>query len=135
MIMNDPIADMLTRMRNALMRQHATVTIPYSSIKRDIADVLKVEGYIDDYAVLPEQPQPTLRINLKYLGERRERRSVITKLERVSRPGRRVYVNNKEIPWVLQGMGIAILTTSKGVMTDQSARRLGVGGEVLCKVY
>lgn len=135
MTMSDPIADMLTRMRNALMRQHQTVTIPYSKMKKDIADVLKAEGYIEDYTILPEQPQQLLRINLKYLGERRQSRSVITKLERVSKPGRRVYVGTAEIPWVLQGMGIAILTTSKGIMTGQSARRLGVGGEVICEVY
>jgi small subunit ribosomal protein S8 len=134
MITSDPIADMLTRIRNALMRQHATVMIPYSGIKRDITDVLKAEGYIQDYTVVSD-PQPALRLDLKYLGERRSRRSVITNLERISRPGRRVYVNNKDIPWVLQGMGIAILTTSKGVMTGQNARRLGVGGEVLCKIY
>lgn len=135
MTMSDPIADMLTRMRNALMRQHQTVTIPYSKMKKDIADVLKAEGYIEDYTILPEQPQQLLRINLKYLGERRQSRSVITKLERVSKPGRRVYVGTAEIPWVLQGMGIAILTTSKGIMTGQAARRLGVGGEVICEVY
>lgn len=135
MTMSDPIADMLTRMRNALMRQHQTVTIPYSKMKKDIADVLKAEGYIEDYTILPEQPQQVLSINLKYLGERRQSRSVITKLKRVSKPGRRVYVGTAEIPWVLQGMGIAILTTSKGIMTGQSARRLGVGGEVICEVY
>ena len=135
MTMSDPIADMLTRMRNALMRQHQTVTIPYSKMKKDIADVLKAEGYIEDYTVVAEQPQQILRINLKYLGERRQSRSAITKLKRVSKPGRRVYVGTSEIPWVLQGMGIAILTTSKGVMTGQAARRLGVGGEVICEVY
>ena len=135
MTMSDPIADMLTRMRNAVMRQHPTVAIPYSKIKKDLAEVLKDEGYIEDFSILPETPQPVLRINLKYLGDRRSQRSIITKIERVSKPGRRVYVGKKEIPWILQGMGIAILTTSKGVMTGQNARRVGVGGEVLCKVY
>lgn len=135
MMTTDPIADMLTRIRNAVMREHQSVAIPYSRIKKDIAEVLKNEGYIEDYQVIPETPQAVLRINLKYLGDRRHRRSMITKLERVSKPGRRVYVGKQEIPWVLQGMGIAILTTSKGVMTGQQARRLGVGGEILCKVY
>ena len=97
--------------------------------------VLKEEGYIEDFKVLPEKPQAVLQITLKYVGDRRNRRSVITGLERVSKPGRRVYVGKKDIPWVLSGMGIAIVTTSKGVMTGQQARRSGVGGEVLCKVW
>lgn len=135
MTMSDPIADMLTRMRNAMMREHSSVAMPYSKIKKEIAEVLKKEGYIADYTVVPETPQSLLRVDLKYLGDRRDRRSMITKLERVSKPGRRVYVGKKEIPWVLQGMGVAILTTSRGVMTGQNARRVGVGGEVLCRVY
>lgn len=135
MTMSDPIADMLTRMRNALMREHSTVAMPHSKMKEAIAEVLKREGYIEDFTVVPEMPQSILRINLKYLGDRRVRRSMITKLERVSKPGRRVYVGKQEIPWVLQGMGVAILTTSKGVVTGQDARRLGVGGEILCTVY
>lgn len=135
MTMSDPIADMLTRMRNALMREHSTVAMPHSKMKEAIAEVLKREGYIEDFTVVPETPQSILRINLKYLGDRRVRRSMITKLERVSKPGRRVYVGKQEIPWVLQGMGVAILTTSKGVVTGQDARRLGVGGEILCTVY
>lgn len=135
MTMSDPIADMLTRMRNAIMRQHPSVAIPYSRIKKDIAEVMKTEGYIEDFEVLAQKPQDVLHINLKYLGDRRNRRSVISKMERISKPGRRIYVGKTDIPWVLQGMGIAILTTSKGVMTDSRARRAGVGGEVLCKVY
>lgn len=135
MSMNDPISDMLTRIRNAVERQHEVVAIPHSSLKEGVAGVLKAEGYIDDYQVLPETPQPVLRVKLKYIGNRRNRRSVITKLERVSRPGRRVYVDKKSIPWVLSGMGVAILTTPQGLMTDQRARRLGIGGEVLCKVW
>ena len=135
MSMSDPIADMLTRMRNAMMRKHATVAMPHSKMKEAIAEVLKREGYIEDFTVVPETPQSILRINLKYLGDRRQSRSMITKLERVSKPGRRVYVGKQEIPWVLQGMGVAILTTSKGVVTGQDARRLGVGGEILCTVY
>ncbi|RMG91397.1 MAG: 30S ribosomal protein S8 [Chloroflexi bacterium] len=135
MSMSDPIADMLTRIRNALMRQHPTVSMPYSKMKGAIAEVLKAEGYIEDFEVLPEKPQAVLTLKLKYVGDRRHRRSVITGLERVSRPGRRVYVGKKDIPWVRSGMGIAILTTSKGVMTGQEARRKGLGGEVLCKVW
>lgn len=135
MSMSDPIADMLTRIRNAQMREHKTVSMPHSTVKVAIADVLQKEGYIEEYKVLPETPQAVLQITLKYVGDRRHRRSVITGLERVSRPGRRVYVGKGEIPWVLSGMGISIVTTSKGVMTGQQARRLGVGGEVLCKVW
>jgi len=135
MSMSDPIADMLTRVRNAMMREHKSVSVPSSKIKQAIAEVLKDEGYIDDYQLIPQEPQSVLRLNLKYLGDRRNRRSVITGLKRVSRPGRRVYVTKKEIPWVLSGMGISIMTTSKGVMTGQNARQLGEGGEVLCEVW
>lgn len=135
MSISDPIADMLTRIRNAVQRQHEVVVIPYSSLKEAMADVLKREGYVDDYQVLPEGPQKSLRLHLKYIGDRRNRRSVITGLERVSKPGRRVYVDKSSIPWVLSGMGVAILTTSHGVMTDQQARRRGIGGEVLCRVW
>jgi small subunit ribosomal protein S8 len=135
MSMTDPIADMLTRVRNAMEREHKAVSMPHSTIKERVAEVLKDEGYIADYAVLPEQPQPVLRIELKYVGDRRHRRPVITDLRRISRPGRRVYVNRDEIPWVLSGMGIAILTTSKGIMTGEQARRQGLGGEVICEVW
>lgn len=135
MSMSDPIADMLTRIRNALMREHPTVSMPHSNTKEAVARVLKSEGYIEDYQVLPEKPYNVLQLKLKYVGDRRHRRSVISGLERVSKPGRRIYVGKQEIPWVLSGMGIAILTTSRGVMTGQQARRLGVGGEVLCKVW
>lgn len=135
MSMTDPIADMLTRVRNAQMRQHPTVSMPSSKVKQELARVLKEEGYIEDFKVLPEKPQAVLSITLKYVGDRRNRRSVITGLERVSKPGRRVYVGKKDIPWVLSGMGTAVVTTSKGVMTGQNARRIGIGGEVLCKVW
>ncbi|HZD09812.1 MAG TPA: 30S ribosomal protein S8 [Candidatus Binatia bacterium] len=135
MSMSDPIADMLTRIRNALQRQHPTVPIPHSNTKEAIARVLKEEGYIEDYEVLAAEPRPILRLKLKYVGDRRHRRSVITNLERVSKPGRRLYVGKGDIPWVLNGMGIAVLTTSHGVMTGQTARTKGVGGEVLCKVW
>jgi small subunit ribosomal protein S8 len=135
MSMSDPIADMLTRIRNATMRQHQTVSMPHSKTKEAVVKVFLDEGYIEEYQILPNQPQPVLRMKLKYLGDRRQRRSVIGGLNRVSKPGRRVYVGHNEIPWVLSGLGIAVLTTSKGVMTGQDARRLGLGGEVICKVW
>jgi small subunit ribosomal protein S8 len=135
MTMSDPIADMLTRIRNAMMRQHETVSMPHSSMKERLAKVLTEEGYIVDYQQIPGSPQPSLQLRLKYTGDRRVRRSVITGIERVSTPGRRVYVAKDEIPWILSGMGIAVMTTSKGIMTGQQARRMGIGGEVLCKVW
>lgn len=137
MSVNDPIADMLTRIRNAIGASHSQVSLPSSKLKVAIAEILQQEGFIDSVQVAGQdgKPQPVLRLRLKYVGERRERRPVISGLERVSKPGRRVYVAKDEIPWVLSGMGVAILTTPKGVMTGQSARRLGIGGEVLCKVW
>jgi small subunit ribosomal protein S8 len=137
MSVNDPIADMLTRVRNSLMIGQALVAMPSTKIKAEIARILKEEGYIESFEVVDGEValRQTLRIKLKYVGERRARKSVITGLERVSRPGRRVYTHTKEIPWVLSGMGIAILSTPKGVMTGQRARQLGVGGEVLCTVW
>jgi small subunit ribosomal protein S8 len=132
---NDPIADMLTRVRNALMAGHATVTMPSSKIKLAIAEILQEEGFITGMEVLPEKPQAMLLLKLKYIGRRRERRPVIQGLERVSKPGRRIYTGKAEIPWVQSGMGVAILYTSKGVMTGQKARGLGVGGEILCHVW
>jgi small subunit ribosomal protein S8 len=135
MSMSDPIADMLTRVRNGLHRQHPSVSMPHSKVKEAIAQVLKEEGYIEDFSVLPQQPRDVLQIDLKYIGGRRDRRAVITGIERVSKPGRRIYVGKNEIPWVLSGMGVAILTTSRGIMTGQQARRLGTGGEVLCRVW
>lgn len=134
-VTNDPISDMLTRVRNALMARKRTVTIPKSNIKVEIARILKEEGYIEDYTVGDESPVPMIQINLKYYGSRRERRPVITKLERISKPGRRVYRKRAELPIVLSGAGIAIITTPKGVMTAQQARKEGVGGEVLCYVW
>ncbi len=137
MSVTDPIADMLTRIRNAIMTGHANVAMPSSNLKVAIAKILKEEGYIGAFETADGATtgQKVLRIRLKYIGERRERKSVITGLERVSRPGRRVYTGRAEIPWVLSGMGIAIVSTPKGVMTGQRARQLGVGGEVLCKVW
>lgn len=135
MSMTDPIADMLTRMRNALDRQQPTVAMPHSKLKVSIAEVLKNEGYIESYEIVTREKFPTLVIRLRYVGGRRDRRSVINGLERVSSPGRRIYVGKREIPWVLSGLGVSILTTSRGVMTDQKARQLGLGGELLCKVW
>ena len=135
MSMTDPIADMLTRMRNALDRQQPSVAMPHSKLKVSIADVLKNEGYIESYEVVETEKFPNLVIRLRYVGGRRDRRSVINGLQRVSSPGRRVYVGKREIPWVLSGLGVSILTTSRGVMTDQKARQLGLGGELLCKVW
>lgn len=135
MSMTDPIADMLTRIRNASMAGHGYMAVPTSRTKLAIAQILKDEGYIQDFAVTGDRPQPMIRIWLKYVGERRERRPMITGLKRVSKPGCRVYVKKERIPWVLSGMGTAILSTSKGVMTGQKARRLNVGGELLCYVW
>lgn len=134
---SDPIADMLTRIRNAVNVGHAAVAMPNSNMKSAIAKILKEEGYISGYEVVDgaRPAQKVLRIRLKYVGERRDRRTVITGLERISRPGRRVYTGKQDIPWVLSGMGVAILSTPKGVMTGQRARQLGVGGEVICKVW
>lgn len=137
MTVTDPIADMLTRMRNAIAVGHSTVEMPSSKMKVAIARILKEEGYIEDYRVVesPEQPRYRLVIHLKYVGERRKRRSVIHGLQRVSKPGRRIYTRASEIPWVKSGMGIAILSTPKGILTGEQARRLRVGGEVICYVW
>jgi small subunit ribosomal protein S8 len=139
MSISDPIADMLTRIRNGVMAGLPVVAMPSSNLKSEIAKILKEEGFIDNFEVADgdtEHPtHKTLRVRLKYVGERRQRRPVITGLERVSRPGRRIYTRKQDIPWVLSGMGIAILSTPKGVMTGQRARQLGVGGELICKVW
>ena len=134
MVMTDPIADMLTRIRNACLAQHKYVLIPSSKIKLAIARILKEEGYIQNYDLIREKPQPKLRIWLKYAGPK-QKKPVITGLKRVSKPGCRVYAKRREIPWVLSGIGIAILSTSRGIMTDSQARRLGIGGEVLCYIW
>ena len=137
MSMTDPIADMLTRIRNAVMRGQALTAMPLSKVKVEIAKILKEEGYLENFEVADgERPsQKVLRLKIKYIGERRERKPVLTGLERISRPGRRVYTKKQEIPWVLSGIGVAILSTPKGIMTGQRARQLGVGGEILCKVW
>jgi small subunit ribosomal protein S8 len=119
------------------MASQSVVAMPHSNIKAEIARILKEEGFVEGYEVVDGEKafMKTLRVKLKYVGERRQRASVITGLERISRPGRRVYTHKTDIPWVLAGMGIAILSTPKGVMTGQRARQLGIGGEILCKVW
>ncbi len=134
-MINDPIADMLTRIRNALLAGKPEVEIPRSKIKIEIARILKNEGYIEDYVVGDQQPIPLITVKLKYYGARRDRRPVITSLQRISKPGRRVYRGARDLPRVMSGIGIAIVTTPKGVMTDQEARRNRVGGEVLCYIW
>jgi small subunit ribosomal protein S8 len=132
---SDPVADMLTRIRNALMAGQPLTVVPHSKFKVEIARILKEEGYIEDYGVGTDGPFPQIHVKLKYFGDRRTRRPVITGIERVSRPGRRVYAKRDELPWVLSGMGVAIVSTSQGVMTAQTARVKGIGGEVLCRVW
>jgi small subunit ribosomal protein S8 len=117
------------------MINKATVDVPKSKLKLEIARILKAEGYIEDYQVVEEAPAASIRITLKYYGSRRERKPVITNIERVSKPGRRIYSARTEMPRVMSGMGIAIVTTPRGVMTAQEARRQGVGGEILCYVW
>ncbi|HDQ35202.1 MAG TPA: 30S ribosomal protein S8 [Chloroflexi bacterium] len=135
MVTTDPIADMLTRIRNATMVRHTSLSMPSSKIKVAIAKILKEEGYIEGYQVIEKHPQAELVVRLKYAGDLKYQRSVITGLKRVSKPGRRIYAAADEIPWVRSGMGIAIVSTPKGVLTGQQARRLNVGGEVLCYVW
>lgn len=137
MSVNDPIADMLTRIRNGVMAGQGLVAMPSSKLKTEVARILKEEGFVEDFEEVDDEKtsHKVLRLKLKYIGERRDRRSVITGLQRISRPGKRVYTQKKEIPWVLSGMGVAILSTPKGVMTGQKARSQGVGGEVLCKIW
>jgi small subunit ribosomal protein S8 len=131
-MINDPIADMLTRIRNGAMVRHKQVVVPGSKLKLAVARILKDEGFIKDFELTKDLPQPQLRVVLKY---DRDRKSIITGMQRVSRPGRRVYVKRTDIPWVLSGLGVAILSTPQGIMSDQKARRLGLGGEVLCYVW
>lgn len=130
--MTDPIADMLTRVRNAYAAKHQKVDVPISNIKLEIARILKEEGFINNYKVIGEGPRRNIRVYLRY-GPRGE--MVMSKVERVSKPGCRVYVNSTSIPKVLAGMGINIISTSRGVMTDRRARREKVGGEILCRIY
>jgi small subunit ribosomal protein S8 len=130
MSMSDPIADMLTRIRNAQQAEKVTVSMPSSKLKKAIAQVLKDEGYIEDFAVHSVAGLPEMQVALKYYAGR----PVIEKIERVSRPGLRVYKGREDLPRVMNGLGVAIVSTSRGVMTDRRARSLGVGGEVLCVV-
>jgi small subunit ribosomal protein S8 len=130
MSMTDPIADMLTRIRNAQLAEKATVQMPPSKVKVAIAKVLKDEGYIEGFAVVGEETRPQLEIALKYYAGR----PVIEKIERVSKPGLRIYKGKDDIPRVMNGLGIAIVSTSRGLMTDRKARATGVGGEVICIV-
>ncbi|NWG33147.1 MAG: 30S ribosomal protein S8 [Chloroflexi bacterium] len=137
MAINDPIADMLTRIRNAVMSGQTQVAMPSSKIKVEIAKIMKDEGYLEGFEMVEgeNQTKKILRLKIKYVGERRTRRPVISGIERVSRPGRRIYTKKQDIPWVLSGIGVAILSTPKGVMTGARARQLGVGGEIICKVW
>ena len=132
MVMSDPIADMLTRIRNANVVRHETVEIPASTIKREIAEILKKEGFIRDAEYIEDNKQGIIRLFLKY-GPNNER--VISGLKRISKPGLRVYTKSQEVPRVLGGLGIAIISTSHGVMTDKEARQTKVGGEVICYVW
>lgn len=133
MSMSDPIADLLTRIRNATERRYTTVVVPASNLKVAVVRVLEDEGYIDGFSLLDEETtRPMIRVRLRY---DEDRTPAISHLERVSRPGRRVYAKKRDIPWVLSGIGVAILTTPKGVMTGSQARRENVGGEVLCYVW
>jgi len=132
MSMTDPIADMLTRIRNACRAHHDKVDIPASKLKKEIARILKKEGYIKDYRFIEDGRQGVLRVYLKY-GPDEE--PVIAEIQRVSRPGRRVYVRGNEVPRVVRGIGVVLLSTSRGVMTDSEARAAHVGGEVLCYVW
>jgi len=132
MSVNDPIADMLTRIRNAQAVRHRYVLIPSSRVKLELARILAEEGFIESFDVTKDRPQATIRVWLKYTEGKEP---VLAGLRRVSKPGCRVYSSKKDIPWVLSGMGVAVLSTSKGVMTGRQARRLGVGGEVLCHIW
>ena len=131
MNITDPIADMLTRIRNANAQRHETVDIPSSKMKKTIAAILLEEGYIKSFEEIEDNGQGTIRITLKYVNKQK----VITGLKRISKPGLRVYANKEELPRVLGGIGTALISTSKGIMTDKNARKLGIGGEVLAYVW
>ncbi len=132
MSVNDPIADMLTRIRNALLVRHRYALVPASKMKLAIVRILAEEGFIENFDVTKDQPQPMIRVWLKYIDKKQP---VLTGMQRVSKPGRRVYARRDNIPWVLSGAGVAVLSTSRGIMTDRQARRAGVGGEVICRVW
>ena len=130
-MMTDPIADMLTRIRNGNMKKHESVEVPASNMKKNLAQILLDEGYIKGFTVVEDNKQGMITIDLKYVDDQR----VISGLKRISKPGRRVYVRANEVPRVLDGLGIAVLSTSHGVLTDKQAREEGVGGEVLCYIW
>ena len=132
MTMTDPVADMLTRIRNANTAGHATVDIPSSKIKKNIAEILLKEGYIKGFEVVEGEVQDTIRVQMKYASDKTR---VITGIQRISKPGLKVYVKADEVPKVLGGLGIAIISTSSGLITDKEARKAGVGGEVVCYVW
>ena len=132
MSMTDPIADMLTRIRNGIQAKHKEVVMPASGLKHEIAKILKEEGYINNVTLAPKDTQGRITISLKYTNQKT---GAITNIKKVSKPGLRIYVNRDEIPRGLNGLGIAIISTSKGLMTDKNARAAGIGGEVLCTVY
>lgn len=137
MVLSDPIGDLLTRIRNASTANHDSLELPDSKIKREILRILQGEGFIKSYEVIPDAPQNRIKVMLKYAqaetGQRRQ--PVITDLKRVSKPGLRVYAGSDEMPQVRRGLGIAIVTTSRGLMTGRQARRLGIGGEILAYIY
>ena len=131
MNLTDPIADMLTRIRNSAKQKHATVDVPYSNVKNEISNILLAEGYIADREVVENGTHKNIRITLKY----KDSKSVIVGLKRISKPGLRIYAEKEELPRVLNGLGIAIISTSKGIVTDKVARQLGVGGEVMAYIW
>jgi small subunit ribosomal protein S8 len=131
-MVTDPIADLIIRLRNASRRGHEATTIPASGLKRRLLHVLQAEGFVGVIEDVQEHGHPALRVQLRYVGDERP---MITGMQRISKPGRRVYVGKQEIPKVRNGIGVAILSTSKGLMTDQESRRAGLGGEILCSVW
>lgn len=136
MVISDPIGDLLTRIRNATKSNHDTLEMPDSKIKREILRILQAEGFIKSYEVIPDTPQSRIKVALKYgRGQGAKRQPVFSTLKRVSKPGLRVYVSADQVPTVQRGLGIAILTTSRGLMTGRQAKRLGVGGEILAYVF
>ncbi len=134
-MVSDSLGDMLTRIKNASAVGHPTVAVSSSALNARVAEILKEEGYLDGVAMVETGARKSLSLTLRYVGERRQRKAVVTALRRISKPGRRIYCGKDEIPRVLNGIGIAVLSTPKGVITGNQARRLGVGGEVLCYVY
>jgi len=130
-----PIGDMLTRIRNANACFHQSVAMPHSKMKQAIAEILQAEGYIDGFEVIEQEPQSVLQITLKYKGERNRAKRAISELQLVSKPSRRVYVGKDQIPHPLGGMGICILSTSKGMLSGRAAEEIGVGGELLCEIW